>query len=623
MLAVTLVAFCSCKQSNEDAGSAVKLFGAVPESAYAGDEVSLWGDGFGDAVTSVTVGGIEAEVVRVMSDNVVITIPAGAKSGPIVLTSAAGSATLNNFRVLADAEIVSFAPAEVTYDGKVVIYGYGFDLNNVFNNTVTVVSNGAQSPPLRVLSGGFNTDMQMDSLQVFVSEAFSNTGGAHLMVKAGASIAKAERIITFKANPRIDNIYPRRGGAGTVITIEGMNFDTETITNNTVMCGTQPLTVIAVSSRSKMTVKLPDVLANGYGLEGMISVSVPSGDAPAVSTTTFRYDPAVDFSFGDYGIVYVNAAATTVGITQAYVDQMLAMGVKYVTFRLVPASTSTGLVDGSLPTALIALDNAIKAKQMSGGKLKTIVVIDQPTTAGAATPASAAAFFDKIEAYSIADYPGVTAWQCIDAFQIFYNANATGTLALTSLVNDFYVPVWKRLHPNGYPCKGEKLIVAMHRVLNGTNFNYQDLKAAHFLEYIDVLNGQWNYGGTTGGTVNFSKDCPANGFISSFTSMSGVVNSSASDGYPICFMTAECNINAANAKFQTTTSLQAAFIYLINEMKKVPGYKGWTYRSFLEDNVGMHAGNGNADPYLGGTPPSPTHEQMYKNVVTGTGGTLQ
>ena len=635
MLAVALVALCSCEHSNtDDTGSAVRLFGAVPESAYAGEQVSLWGDGFGDAVTSVTIGGVEATIVEVTGESVVITIPAGAQSGKIVVTAAAGSATLDNFRVLTEAQIIDFSPAVVTYEGKVEIYGHGFDLDNIYGNTVTVLSDDEESPPLRILGGGFSKEMQMDSLQVFVENPFSNTGGAHLRIKVGPSYALATGTIAFKGDPRIDDLYPRRGGAGTVITIEGMNFVTGDIAQNTVTCGSHVLEVVAVESRAKMKVKLPDgPYADGFGLEGKITVAVPTGETPAISDKTFRYDPAADYSFGEYGIVYAQANATAVDVTQAYVDEMLAMGVKYVVFRLRLNDNTVGLPTGTLPAnanQVRGVPSAIRAKQMSSGKLKIILMVDQAdATLGSATATQT--FFDNIKAYEIAAYPGVKAWDCIDAFQILYNANSFSNVTVQDIMESYYKPVWEYIHPNGYPCKGEKLIIAFSPIQNGNNFLFSNIdgangvKESRMMEYIDIFNAQWNYGGASGTTSdpNFSRTCPENGFYSTFNSfLGGVANNFIIDGYPVCFMTTECNLNAANAKFHSTTSLQASFIYLINEMKQIQGFKGWTYRSFLEDDVGVHqAAGGTADPYTG-IKATPTHEQMYKNIVTGTGGSL-
>ncbi|MEA2633411.1 MAG: hypothetical protein QOH92_178 [Chloroflexota bacterium] len=107
------------------APNAVRITGFVPTQGEAGVGVTIRGSGFTGA-TSVEFNSIAA-IPTVASDNEIrVSVPAGAESGPITVTSQAGSTTsASSFTVLSKVTITSFAPTQGPIGSPVLITGRG------------------------------------------------------------------------------------------------------------------------------------------------------------------------------------------------------------------------------------------------------------------------------------------------------------------------------------------------------------------------------------------------------------------------------------------------------------------------------------------------------------------
>lgn len=70
-----------------------QVYGLNPTSGGAGDQVTIFGTGFGAGATAVAFNGTSAAIVSTNANSVVATVPTGATSGPITVTTSAGTAS--------------------------------------------------------------------------------------------------------------------------------------------------------------------------------------------------------------------------------------------------------------------------------------------------------------------------------------------------------------------------------------------------------------------------------------------------------------------------------------------------------------------------------------------------
>ena len=99
----------------------------TPGSGLLSSDVTLTGSGLGDA-TAVAFQGAEATSFTVDSDTqITATVPVGAITGPITVTTPAGSAeSAVSFTVLSVPNITSFAPSFALAGASVTLTGSGF-----------------------------------------------------------------------------------------------------------------------------------------------------------------------------------------------------------------------------------------------------------------------------------------------------------------------------------------------------------------------------------------------------------------------------------------------------------------------------------------------------------------
>ena len=130
--------------------SVISIIEFTPKSAPAGAPVTIHGTGFETAVdqNAVTFNGLSATVVSATSTHIATTVPFGAASGPITVTTPTGSGTSRiSFTVtpVPDAPgITDFSPTIGTVGTQVTIRGTHFDRalakNKVmFNRTVGIL----------------------------------------------------------------------------------------------------------------------------------------------------------------------------------------------------------------------------------------------------------------------------------------------------------------------------------------------------------------------------------------------------------------------------------------------------------------------------------------------------
>ncbi len=112
---------------------AIDLAEFTPNSGVVGTTVTLWGSGFSTTASanSVRFNGTTATVVSATANKLVVTVPAGATTGPIAITSPSGTVTsTSNFTVLANngaPTLASFTPTMGPPGTVVTITGSRFD----------------------------------------------------------------------------------------------------------------------------------------------------------------------------------------------------------------------------------------------------------------------------------------------------------------------------------------------------------------------------------------------------------------------------------------------------------------------------------------------------------------
>lgn len=75
-----------------NAAGALELFGFSPIEGMPGTQVTIFGTGLGGGVTAVAFNGTAAQIVEVNAPVVTVTVPDGATTGPITVTTPQGSA---------------------------------------------------------------------------------------------------------------------------------------------------------------------------------------------------------------------------------------------------------------------------------------------------------------------------------------------------------------------------------------------------------------------------------------------------------------------------------------------------------------------------------------------------
>jgi large repetitive protein len=235
----------------------------TPSSGPVGTSVDILGLDFTGA-TSVTFNGSAAAFVVDSDTEIHATVPSGATSGAISVTTYAGSGTTSApFTVTKPAPTISsFSPSSGPVGTSVDILGLDF------TGATSVTFNGA--------SATFTVDSDSELHASVPSGATS--GSISVTTPAGSATTSAQFTVTPASSaPTITSFSPTRGPAGTTVTIGGSNFADVT----SVRLG-GVLAAFAVNSPTTITAVVPGVPAGRY----QWSVTNPAGTA--TSTGTFK-----------------------------------------------------------------------------------------------------------------------------------------------------------------------------------------------------------------------------------------------------------------------------------------------------------------------------------------------
>ena len=233
----------------------------TPTSGPVGTSVSIDGSAFIGA-TSVTFGGTAAAYVVNSDAQITATVPSGATTGPIAVTTAGGTATSStNFEVTPPGAptISSFTPTSGPVGTTVVISG------TAFTGASSVTFNGTGA------TFTVNSDTQITA----TVPSGATTGPIDVTTGGGTATSASSFTVTQPA-PTISSFSPATGPAGTVVTITGSAF-----TGATSVTFNGTAASFAVNSDTRITATVP-----AGATTGPISVTTPSGTA--ATSTPFR-----------------------------------------------------------------------------------------------------------------------------------------------------------------------------------------------------------------------------------------------------------------------------------------------------------------------------------------------
>ena len=279
-----------------------------PSSGLVGASVTIEGSNFGSSAGTVTFNGTSASTSSWAADEIDTTVPSGATSGNVVVTTSGGQASSGvSFTVTVPPPAISrLDPVSGPVDTEVRIHGTNFG-----SQTGSVSFNGETASP---------SHWGDQLIRVRVPED-ATSGNVVVTTSAGRSSSGVTFTVTAPpAGPIISRLDPDSGLVDTRVTVRGSNFGTSgTVTFNGTAAGTTSWDTGEIQTRvpSGATTGVVIVTADGKSSAGVtFTVTLP---APVIS----RLDPVSGLvgtevaihgsNFGASGTVTFNgtAAGTT------------------------------------------------------------------------------------------------------------------------------------------------------------------------------------------------------------------------------------------------------------------------------------------------------------------------
>jgi len=236
----------------------------TPPRGNAGAQVTITGANLNGA-TNVTFGSVNASFTVDSSSQITATVPTGAASGTIIVSTPNGTARSDSvFTVTMLPAIAGFSPAGGGVGSSVTITGANFvSVTGVAFNGVSAVSPTVNSSTLITAS----------------VPAGATTGPISVTTANGT--AQSAAAFTVVPAPVITAFTPASGSAGTLVTVAGNNFSGVTA----VTFNGQGATSFGIGSASQLAATAPAGVTTGP-----IAVTTPGGTA--LSAVSFVATPA-------------------------------------------------------------------------------------------------------------------------------------------------------------------------------------------------------------------------------------------------------------------------------------------------------------------------------------------
>jgi subtilisin family serine protease len=238
-----------------------------PSSGPAGSTVVISGVNFAGA-TAVAFNNLTTTFTLNSANQITATVPAGATTGRITVTTPIGTATsAGTFTISSAPVITGFNPATGPAGTSVIISGANL--------------NGATSVRFNNVNAVFNVD---SSVQITATVPAGATSGP-ISVTTLHGTAQSAGSFTIAPAPVINNIVPGSGPIGTVVNIEGTHFTGATAVRfNGVNASTY-----SVVSASQIAATVP-----AGASDGLVTVVTPSGSANSLVAFQVTGAPGLD-----------------------------------------------------------------------------------------------------------------------------------------------------------------------------------------------------------------------------------------------------------------------------------------------------------------------------------------
>ena len=300
------------------------ITGFSPTSGPVGTLVTISGTGFSGA-TTVTFDGIPADFTGVSATSITATVPAGASTGKIGVTTPGGSTLSSSNYTVTGPIITNFTPTSGPVGTLVTITGTGFsDVTGVtFNGTSATFSLVSATQITATVPVG------------------ATTGKIGMTSPGGSALSSANFTVTA---PSITSFSPTTGPVGTLVTINGSGFgDVTGVTFN----GTSA--TFSLVSATQITATVPVGATTGK-----IGVISPGGTELSSSNFTVTAPTIAGFSPGT-GPVGTVVTITGTGLTGATAVTFNGVSATYTVnsstqiTATVPAAASTGPIVVTTP----------------------------------------------------------------------------------------------------------------------------------------------------------------------------------------------------------------------------------------------------------------------------------
>src|SRR3990172_1224993 len=315
------------------AATAPQVSSFLPATGPPGTAVTIVGKAFTGA-NVVRFNGMSASFCVVSDSSINATVPAGASTGPISVTTSAGTGTSSTpFTVSQTAwapQVTSFSPTSGTVGTAVTLGGTGF------TGATSVAFNGVRAATFAVVS---NTQITT------VVPGGASTGAISVTTPAGTGSSAAA--FSVVAAPQVTSFSPISGTVGTAVTLGGTGLTGATsVTFNGVRAAT-----FAVVSNTQITTVVP-----GGASTGAISVTTPAGTSSSAAAFSVVAAPQVTSFSPTSGTVGTAVTLGGTGLTGA--TSVAFNGVRAATFAVVsntqiategPGRASTGAISVTTP----------------------------------------------------------------------------------------------------------------------------------------------------------------------------------------------------------------------------------------------------------------------------------
>lgn len=302
-----------------------------PASGIAGTVVTLTGSNFSGA-TAVKFNGVNAASFTVVSGSQIqATVPGGASSGLISVTTPQGSGSSSTaFVVITAPQIAGFSPASGAAGVQVTVTGSGFTGASAvtFNN---------------VAAGSFtvNNDNQLQA----VVPAGATTGRIRVTNPAGTGTSASN--FTVLNPPVIASFSPASGVSGSQITLTGSNFSTVTAVRfNGALASS-----FIIDSNTQIRATVP-----AGATSGPISATNPDGTGSSAGNFTVLIPPQIS-SFtpasGPSGTLVTVSGAGFTGATSVKFNGLAA------SFSVISDNQVQATVPANASSGPISVTNAI------------------------------------------------------------------------------------------------------------------------------------------------------------------------------------------------------------------------------------------------------------------------